>query len=246
MSRPRMPYFSFASTTMERPSGVSSASEASCAASASSCSLTPRRGETGGLAVAERDGAGLVQQQRIDVARGFHRAAGHGHHVEATAGDAGDADGGQQRADGGGIRSRTAPPAPQSRPCPGIRHVARDRRGSKHEDQRQSGQQDVERDLVGRLLSLGTFYQLDHAVQERGARAAVMRTRIQSDSTWVPPVTAERSPPDTLITGAELARDGRLIDRSHAFDHLAIGRNDVASSTSTMSPTFRLVPGTSL
>ena len=44
MSRPRMPYFSLASTTIERPSGVSSASEASCAASASSCSLTLRSG----------------------------------------------------------------------------------------------------------------------------------------------------------------------------------------------------------
>ena len=44
MSRPRMPYFSLASTTIERPSGVSSASEASCAASASSCSVTPRTG----------------------------------------------------------------------------------------------------------------------------------------------------------------------------------------------------------
>ena len=44
MSRPRMPYFSLASTTIERPSGVSSASEASWAASASSCSLTPRSG----------------------------------------------------------------------------------------------------------------------------------------------------------------------------------------------------------
>ena len=43
-SRPRMPYFSLASTTMDRPSGVSSASEASCAASASSCSVTPRTG----------------------------------------------------------------------------------------------------------------------------------------------------------------------------------------------------------
>ena len=44
MSRPRMAYFSLASTTMERPSGVSSASEASWAASASSCSLTLRSG----------------------------------------------------------------------------------------------------------------------------------------------------------------------------------------------------------
>ncbi len=43
MSRPRMPYFCLASTTMERPSGVSSESDASCAASASSRSLTPGR-----------------------------------------------------------------------------------------------------------------------------------------------------------------------------------------------------------
>ncbi|GJE71403.1 hypothetical protein CHKEEEPN_2949 [Methylorubrum podarium] len=44
MSRARRPTFSLASTTMERPSGVSSASEASCAASASSGSETPRTG----------------------------------------------------------------------------------------------------------------------------------------------------------------------------------------------------------
>ena len=44
ISRPRMPYFSFASTTIERPSGVSSVSEASCAASASSRSSTPGSG----------------------------------------------------------------------------------------------------------------------------------------------------------------------------------------------------------
>ena len=45
ISRPRMLYFSFASTTMERPSGVSSGSDASCAASASSASLTPVSGK---------------------------------------------------------------------------------------------------------------------------------------------------------------------------------------------------------
>ena len=44
IARPRMPYFSLASTTMERPSGVSSAREESCAASASSRSLTPGSG----------------------------------------------------------------------------------------------------------------------------------------------------------------------------------------------------------
>src|ERR1039457_6359322 len=43
-SRPRKPYFSFASTTIERPSGVSSASDESCAASAISASVTPGAG----------------------------------------------------------------------------------------------------------------------------------------------------------------------------------------------------------
>src|SRR6266446_2091757 len=41
MSRPRMAYFSLASTTIDRPSGVSSLSEESCAASASSSAATP-------------------------------------------------------------------------------------------------------------------------------------------------------------------------------------------------------------
>ena len=103
ISRPRMPYFSFASTTIERPSGVSSDSEASCAASASSCvGDAGKREELGRLAVAQRDRAGLVEQQRVDVARRLHRAAGHRQHVEAhQAVHAGDADRRQQRADRG-------------------------------------------------------------------------------------------------------------------------------------------------
>src|ERR1700731_1759047 len=52
--------------------------------------------------------------------------------------------------------------------------------------------------------------------------AAVMRTRIQSDSTCVPPVTAERSPPDP---GRGLAGDRGLVDGGHASDHFAVGRN---------------------
>jgi hypothetical protein len=52
-----------ASTTIERPSGVSSASDESCAASASSASVTPGIGKEGRrLTVAERDRAGLVEQ----------------------------------------------------------------------------------------------------------------------------------------------------------------------------------------
>src|SRR6266545_882301 len=44
MTRPRKPNFSLARTTIERPSGVSSAREASCAASARSCTATPLTG----------------------------------------------------------------------------------------------------------------------------------------------------------------------------------------------------------
>ena len=34
-------------------------------------------------------------------------------------------------------------------------------------------------------------------------RSAVIRTTIRSESTFVPPVTAERSPPDSRMTGAD-------------------------------------------
>ena len=61
-----------------------------------------KRQEFRRLPVAQRDGAGLVEQQRVDIARRFHRAARHGEHVEAHQPvHAGDADGRQQRADRG-------------------------------------------------------------------------------------------------------------------------------------------------
>ena len=43
---------------------------------------------------------------------------------------------------------------------------ARDGRGDEDEDNGHAGEQDVERDLVGRLLPLGTFDQRDHAVEK--------------------------------------------------------------------------------
>ena len=63
-----------------------------------------RRGQEGRrLAIAERDGAGLVQQQHVHVARGFDGAARGGDDVGAHhPAHARHADGGQQAADGGG------------------------------------------------------------------------------------------------------------------------------------------------
>ena len=95
------PYRSLASTTIERPSGVSSARLESWAASASSSLVDARRREElGRLPVAERDRAGLVEQQRGAVAGRLDRAAAHGEHVALhEAVHAGDADGREQRAD---------------------------------------------------------------------------------------------------------------------------------------------------
>src|SRR2546430_961349 len=76
--------------------------------------------------------------------------------------------------------------------------------------------------------------------------AAVMRTLIQSDSTCVPPVTAERSPPDSRMTGA----DSPVIAASltEAMPSITSPSDGMVSpaSTSTTSPTLRLVLGTNL
>ena len=76
--------------------------------------------------------------------------------------------------------------------------------------------------------------------------AAVMRTRIQSEITWVPPVTAERSPPDSRITGANSpVIAASLTEATPSMTSPSDGMVSPAS-TSTTSPTFRLVPGTIL
>ena len=90
----------------DRPAlpGVASASEDRYAASASS-RVRPSPGtaqELGGPPVAEGDRAGLVEQQRRHVAGGLDGAARHGEDVALDEPvHAGDADGGQQRADRG-------------------------------------------------------------------------------------------------------------------------------------------------
>src|SRR5713101_6068421 len=74
--------------------------------------------------------------------------------------------------------------------------------------------------------------------------AAVMRTRIQSDSTWVPPVTAERSPPDSRITGADSpVIAASLTEATPSITSPSDGMLSPAS-TRTISPTLRLVPDT--
>ena len=88
------------------------------------------------LPVAEGDGAGLVEQQRIDVAGRLDGAARHGEHVEAHQPvHAGDADGRQERADGGRNERHEQRHDHDDRDrAAGISGKARDRRRGEDED----------------------------------------------------------------------------------------------------------------
>ena len=169
MSRPRMPYFSLASTTIERPSGVSSASEESCAASASSRASMPASGdELRRLPVAERDRSGLVEKQRIDVACRLHRSARHGKDVEAHQPiHAGDSDRRKKRSNRRRDKRDEERDKRKHRDGPaGIGGKAWDRRDGHHEDQCHSCKKDIQRDFVRRLLALRALHERDHAVKE--------------------------------------------------------------------------------
>ena len=58
--------------------------------------------------------------------------------------------------------------------------------------------------------------------------SAVIRTLIQSESTLVPPVTAERSPPDSRITGADSPVIADSSTEAMPFDDLAVARDQFA------------------
>ena len=113
-----------------RPLGVSSASEASCAASARSA-VDAGRGMNARLAVAERDRAGLVEQQHVDVAGGLDGAARGGDHVGLHhAVHAGD-----RRSPTAARRSSSGSGTPAARrPAPGDRRPRRPRPHAEREN----------------------------------------------------------------------------------------------------------------
>src|SRR6201987_835801 len=168
-SRPRMPYFSFASTTMERPSGVSSASEASWAASASSCSVTPRTGRNSvawrlpsvivpvlsSSSVSTSPAASTARPDMASTLKRTRRSMPAMPMAESSA----------PMVVGSSVTNNAARDNDRNRALR-IRHVARDSRGREHEDDGEADQQDVERDLIRRLLPLRAFHQPDHAVEE--------------------------------------------------------------------------------
>ena len=130
------------------------------------------RDQLGGLAVAQRDRAGLVEQQHVDVAGRLDGASGEGEHVSAYQSiHAGDADCAQQRADG--RRDQCDEQRDQRRDGDGCARVGgvRTQRGDNdEEDQRQAREQDAERDLVRCLAARGALDEHDHAVEEALSR----------------------------------------------------------------------------
>ena len=192
---------------------------------------TPRhRDELGGLAVAEGDGAGLVEQQGVDVAGGLDGPAAHGQHVALhEAVHAGDADGRQQRADGGRDEAHQQGDEHDDRLLgPRVDGEGLQRHHRQQEDDREPGQQDVEGDLVRRLLPVGPLDEGDHPVEERLAR---LRGDAHDDLVGQHPGAAGdgRAVAAGLADDRRrLAGDGRLVDRGDALDDVAVAGDDLA------------------
>ena len=128
--------------------------------------------ELGCLPVAHGERAGLVEQQGMHVACGLHGLAGHGEDVEPEgAVDAGDADGGKKRTDRGrNERHEQRDQIGDVDACLQVDRNGRHGGDRNEEDQRQYGEQGRQGHLVRRLLPLGAFHEMDHAVEEAFAR----------------------------------------------------------------------------
>ena len=96
------------------------------------------------------------------------------------------------------------------------------------EDDGQPGQQDVEGDLVGRLLAAGPFDQGDHPVDEALAR---LGGDLHHDPVGQHPGAAgdRRAVAARLADDrGRLAGDGRLVDRGDALDDVAVAGDQLA------------------
>ena len=231
MLRPRSPCFSLTSTTIERPSGVSSARLASCAASASSSSRTPSAGMS---AVAMRLPSVMVpvlsrSSTSTSPAASTARPLMAMTFLRKQAVHAGDADGRQQAAD------RRRDQADQQRHD--RRRRQRDRRVERERHQGHAGEQkddgepdeqDVQRDLVRRLLSRGALDERDHAIEERlagiGGDAHDDAIGQHLGAAGDRRAIAARLADDRR----RLAGDRRLVDGGDALDHLAVAGDELA------------------
>ena len=192
---------------------------------------TPGTGtKRAGLAVAEGDGAGLVQQQGGDVAGGLDGAAGHGQHVALHQPvHAGDADRREQRADGGGDQADQQGDEHDHRLlAAGVGRERLEGHDGEQEDDRQRGEQDVQRDLVGRLLPRRALDEGDHPVDEglaglgRDPHDDAVREHLGA--------AGDRGAVAAGLADDRrgLAGDGRLVHAGDALDDVAVAGDDLA------------------
>ena len=194
---------------------------------------TGRGDEVAGLAVTERDRAGFVEQEDVDVARGLDSTAGGGEDIALEQPvHPSDADRTEQATDGGGNQ------ADEKRDQRGDREgdirIRAERLqcdDDEEEDDRECGEENRERDFVRSFLPRCTFHHCDHAVDERVAGFG----RDANDHAVAEDARAAR---DGAAIAAALpdnrggfAGDGGLVDRGDTLDHVAVSRDDIARFT---------------
>ena len=188
------------------------------------------RVEMRGLAVPDGNGASLVEQQYVQIAGGFHRLTRFSDHVGAQRPvHARNTDGREQAADGGRNEAdvqRNERGNGQS--GVGVIRERLERDADDGEHQRETGQQDGQRDFVGRFLALGALHEGDHFIQKafaglRGDQhfdAVAEHLGAASHAGFVAAGLADHR--------CGFAGDGTLVDGGQPFDDLTIGWNGVA------------------
>ena len=226
-----MPYVRAASSTIDLPSGVSSLSEASAAASASSRSVTPGSGTNSSAMRLPKVIVPVLSSSSVSTSPEASTARPDFAITFA-------------------LTSRSMPAMPIAESSPpmvvGIRvtssaeqkghryrgaGVDRERLERRHDDQeddRHADEKDRERDLVRRLLPHRALDQADHPVEEAlaGPRGHADLQPVGHDSR----AAGDRRAVAAALAdhGRRLAGDRELVDRGDALDHLAVRRDDVA------------------
>ena len=189
-----------------------------------------RGDEVAGLAVTERDRAGFVEQENVDVSRGLDSPAGGGEDIalEQPVHPC-DADRTEQATDGGGNQ------ADEKRDQRGDREgdirIRAERLqcdDDEEEDDRECGEENRERDFVRSFLPRGALNHRDHAVDERmaGLGGDFDDDAVAEDA---------RAARDGAAIAAALpdnrggfAGDGGLVDGGDALDDVAIRGDHIA------------------
>ena len=130
---------------------------------------------------------------------------------------------------------------------PGVDGERLQRRRGRQEDDGQAGQQDVERDLVGRLLPARALDEGDHPVDE--ALAGLGRDLDDDAVREHLGAAGDRAPVAAGLADDRrgLAGDRRLVDAGHALDDVAVAGDDLAGDDDDpVAEASAAVAGTSL